>query len=56
MCGASKPDRGVFLVFSECMGVDPERVIYVSDNLVEDVSGALAFATRHVLCLSVNTL
>lgn len=40
--GVSKPDRRIFLLFTEKMGVDPSRFIYVGDSLVEDVGGALS--------------
>lgn len=38
----SKPDRKIFLFFAEKMGTSPENVIYVGDNIIEDVGGALA--------------
>ena len=40
--GVSKPDRKIFLLFAESMGVDPSRIIYVGDNIVEDVGGPLS--------------
>lgn len=47
--GVSKPDRGIFLFFSEIIGVSPENLIYVGDNVVEDVGGALAAGAIGVL-------
>ncbi|MEM4880580.1 MAG: HAD family hydrolase [Desulfurococcaceae archaeon] len=40
--GISKPDRRIFLLFAGRMGVDPSRFIYVGDNVVEDIGGALS--------------
>lgn len=37
-----KPDRKIFLKFVELMGVQPQCLIYVGDNVVEDVGGALS--------------
>lgn len=40
--GYSKPDREIFLLFSRRSGLEPDKVIYVGDNVVEDVGGALS--------------
>lgn len=40
--GYSKPDRKIFLVFAEKICVEPSRIIYIGDNVVEDVGGALS--------------
>lgn len=40
--GISKPDRRIFLLFTEKMNVDPSRFIYVGDSVIEDVGGALS--------------
>lgn len=40
--GIFKPDRKIFLVFAERLGIEPSRIIYVGDNVVEDVGGALS--------------
>jgi len=47
--GSTKPDRGIFLVFAEKMGVEPSRIIYVGDNVIEDVGGALSAGAIGVL-------
>lgn len=40
--GYSKPDREIFLLFSKRSGFEPSRIIYVGDNVIEDVGGALS--------------
>ncbi|MGC8982665.1 MAG: HAD family hydrolase [Desulfurococcaceae archaeon] len=40
--GFSKPDREIFIEFSRVLGLPPGRIIYVGDNVVEDVGGALS--------------
>lgn len=47
--GVNKPDREIFLVFTEKMKVDPDKLIYVGDNVVEDVGGALSIGGIGVL-------
>ncbi|MEM4718129.1 MAG: HAD family hydrolase [Desulfurococcaceae archaeon] len=38
----SKPDRKIFLEFCKLMGVEPGNLIYVGDNVIEDIGGALS--------------
>jgi putative hydrolase of the HAD superfamily len=40
--GLIKPDRRIYLKFAELMGSEPSDLIYVGDNVVEDVGGALS--------------
>lgn len=47
--GYSKPDREIFLEFSRLTGVHPGKIIYVGDNVVEDVGGALSSGMLGVL-------
>ncbi len=47
--GVSKPDREIFLAFSKIASVDLKDVIYVGDNIAEDVGGALASGAVGVL-------
>jgi len=47
--GYSKPDRGIFLEFSAASGFEPDRIIHVGDNVVEDVGGALSAGLVGVL-------
>jgi len=47
--GYSKPDREVFLKYAEIVGCEPERIIHVGDNVVEDVGGALSSGFHAVL-------
>ncbi|MEM1714097.1 MAG: HAD family hydrolase [Desulfurococcaceae archaeon] len=39
---AFKPDRKVFLRFVELMNSEPQYLIYVGDNIIEDAGGALS--------------
>jgi putative hydrolase of the HAD superfamily len=47
--GYSKPDREAFLKYAETAECEPERVIHVGDNVVEDVGGALSAGFYAVL-------
>jgi len=38
--GVSKPDPAIFLLASEQMGLDPERLVYLGDTATVDVPGA----------------
>jgi Predicted hydrolase (HAD superfamily) len=38
--GLIKPDRRIYLKFSELMSSEPSNLIYVGDNVVEDVGGS----------------
>jgi putative hydrolase of the HAD superfamily len=40
--GFSKPDRQIFLYFAEKTNTDPSNLVYVGDNVVEDVGGVLS--------------
>ncbi|ACL10529.1 HAD family hydrolase [Desulfurococcus amylolyticus] len=47
--GYSKPDREIFLEFAKISGFEPNRVIHVGDNVIEDVGGALSSGFLGVL-------
>lgn len=47
--GCSKPDRKIFQIFAAELGLDPSRIVYVGDNVVEDVGGALSAGFYGVL-------
>ncbi len=47
--GFSKPDREAFLKYAEIVGCEPERIIHIGDNVVEDVGGALSSGFNAVL-------
>lgn len=38
--GIHKPDRGIFDIMCEKMGLKPEEMVYVGDNPVNDIMGA----------------
>jgi putative hydrolase of the HAD superfamily len=40
--GFSKPDRQIFLYFAEKTNTDPSNLVYVGDNVVEDIGGVLS--------------
>lgn len=47
--GFSKPDREIFLKYSEIIGCEPEKILHVGDNIVEDVGGPLSAGFYAVL-------
>lgn len=47
--GVSKPDRRIFLELARKMNIEPNKLIYVGDNIVEDLGGALAAGAFGVL-------
>lgn len=47
--GFSKPDREIFLEYSKAIGCEPERILHIGDNLVEDVGGPLSAGFYAVL-------
>lgn len=47
--GVSKPDRKIFLEFCRLIDVEPSNLIYVGDNIIEDVGGALSVGGIGVL-------
>lgn len=48
-CGASKPDRRIFLKCVGELGVEPSETYYVGDNVVDDVEGAKAAGLKPIL-------
>ena len=40
LVGVAKPDPGIFEIAVEKAGVPPEKILYVGDNLTDDIDGA----------------
>ena len=46
--GIEKPDRRIFDIISEKMGIDNERLLFVGDHPVNDIQGALGAGMKAV--------
>ncbi|MBN1991690.1 MAG: HAD family hydrolase [Anaerolineae bacterium] len=40
LVGVAKPDRGIFEIAIEKAGVPPNRILYVGDNVTDDIDGS----------------
>ena len=52
--GVEKPDREIFLLACEKLGVSPEECVYVGDNRKNDVDGAAGAGMKTVWLRSTN--
>ncbi len=46
--GAQKPDPAIFLAAAACLGVDPEKVLFVGDHPTYDIWGARSVGMKTV--------